>query len=89
VQVISTWKLDGISLQSVKRLLVRLYESSELLPASLLLSGVDEIESKPFARGGFGEVFKAKWEGTIVVVKRLHVKLQDHETIRRVNFFSM
>jgi hypothetical protein len=84
VQVIDTRRLDNISLQSVNRLLVRLYASADLLPPLLVLSGVDEVENSPFARGGFGEVFKGKLNGQLVVLKRLSVKLQDHEAIRRV-----
>ncbi|KAJ5067460.1 serine/threonine protein kinase [Anaeramoeba ignava] len=30
-----------------------------------------EVESKPFAFGGFAQIFKAKWKGKDVVIKRL------------------
>jgi hypothetical protein len=73
----------------MNRLLVKLYESSGLLPASLVLPGVDNVESQCFASGGYGKVFKAKLNGSPVVLKRLHIRLHDHEAMRRVFSFSM
>jgi len=38
-----------------------------------------EMDEKPFARGGFGEVYRARWQTKMVVVKVIRTEGKEHE----------
>ena len=59
--------------------LQRLCEASGILPASFKLTeGFDNIEERPFAKGGFAYVYRATYKGKQVVAKALKVTPVDN-----------
>ena len=60
-----------------------------MLPASFILTdGFDNIETRPFASGGFADLYKATHRGKPVVVKALKNACTgdpDSENVRKVS----
>ena len=78
----------GVSSKTEKylRRLQQLCGVSGVLPQSFALNGgLESIESIPFARGGFLNVYKATCNGKVVVVKALRIDvLGDEQRVRMV-----
>ncbi|KAG5735329.1 putative serine/threonine-protein kinase kinX [Termitomyces sp. T112] len=53
--------------------LVRLCRKSELCPRSFELEGVTDRETKPRTRGTFGDIFHARYNGSLVCLKSVKV----------------
>ena len=58
--------------------LQRLCGASGILPASFMLTdGFDHIDQRPFANGGFADVYKATYRGQPVAAKALRTTSTD------------
>ena len=87
-----TLNQTGISQSSGKsylKHLQRLCGASGILPASFMLTdGFDHIDQRPFANGGFADVYKATYKGQMVVAKALKTtSMDDLENVHRVGGF--
>ena len=69
--------------------LQRLCGASGILPASFMLTdGFDHIDKRPFANGGFADVYKATYKGQLVAAKALKTtSIDDLENVHRVGGF--
>ncbi|KAF7373383.1 hypothetical protein MSAN_00547900 [Mycena sanguinolenta] len=56
-----------------RRLIIRLSEARDQLPASLFISGVTNWDEHPTFSGGFGDIYRASYNGTTVALKRIRV----------------
>lgn len=71
--------------RKARRLLVKLSETSEIIPASVLIRGLNLVENQPVSGGGFADIYRAKYQGQEVALKHLRVRQdQDSHRIRRV-----
>jgi hypothetical protein len=61
---------------------------SDTLPRQLSLKGVQRIDYEPTATGGFSDVFRARWNGQIVAIKRLRVRAEDAAKVNQVCSFT-
>jgi serine/threonine protein kinase len=69
------------SVRKAKRLLIKLSEVSEIIPASVLIRGLTLIENTPVSGGGFADIYRAVYRGQEVALKHLRVR-QDHDSQR-------
>ncbi|KAF7377829.1 hypothetical protein MSAN_00206400 [Mycena sanguinolenta] len=69
----------------LRRLIIQLSEVSDLLPSSMTIRGVDNISSSPLAGGNFGDIYKAKYEGKVVALKRLRLFEAESEGSIRIH----
>ncbi|KAJ7828544.1 kinase-like domain-containing protein [Mycena olivaceomarginata] len=53
------------------RLIIRLSEAREQLPSSLFITGVSDHDECPTFSGGFGDVYRASFNGDTVALKRI------------------
>ena len=77
----------GVSTNTKKylRCLQKLCGASGVLPQSFALNGgLEKVESVPFARGGFSDVYKATCNGKVVVVKALRIDILGEEQRARM-----
>ena len=79
----------GISQHSGKtylKYLQKLCGASGVLPASFMLAeGFDNIEPRPFASGGFADVYRATYKGRLVVAKALKTtSMDDLDNVHKV-----
>ena len=90
-QVLSKGQLTASDLgRKARRLLIKLSEASEIIPASVLIRGLSLIESQPVSGGGFADIYRAMYRGQEVALKHLRVRQdQDSQNIRRVNLGSL
>ncbi|KAJ7107504.1 kinase-like domain-containing protein [Mycena epipterygia] len=54
-----------------RRLMRQLSEAQEQLPVALFISGVNDPDEHPTFAGGFGEVYRASYQGRMVALKRI------------------
>ncbi|KAG6832065.1 hypothetical protein H0H92_005487 [Tricholoma furcatifolium] len=67
-----------------RRLLIKLSERSEIIPASVLIRGLTLSDSHPVSGGGFADIYRAMYRGQEVALKHLRVRQdQDSQRIRR------
>ena len=82
----------GIKNHSGKRYLKylqRLCGAAGVFPASFMLTeGFDDIEPRPFASGGFADVYKATYKGRPVVAKVPKTTAGDVENVHKVWLIS-
>jgi hypothetical protein len=65
--------------------LVKLASTSNVLPPSLFISGVDLCNNiHPYDFGGFADVFRAKYKGSEVALKRLRMRARDNDRLHIV-----
>ncbi|KAF9469341.1 kinase-like domain-containing protein [Collybia nuda] len=70
--------------RKARRLLVKLSETSEIIPASVLIRGLTLVENQPVSGGGFADIYRARYQGQEVALKHLRVRQdQDSHRIRR------
>ncbi|KAG6817813.1 hypothetical protein H0H87_003221 [Tephrocybe sp. NHM501043] len=70
--------------RKARRLLVKLSERSDILPASVLIRGLTLINNQPVSGGGFADIYRALYRGQEVALKHLRVRQdQDSQRIRR------
>ncbi|KAJ7066561.1 kinase-like domain-containing protein [Mycena amicta] len=67
---------DNLTLKA-RRLLVKLSEVSDTLPASLFIRGVLRVEKEATFGGTFGDIYRASYEGRDVALKRIRVFQRD------------
>ncbi|KAF7308499.1 hypothetical protein HMN09_00698900 [Mycena chlorophos] len=60
-------------ISNVRRLLVKLAEASDALPASLFIRGVVEVDKEASFGGAFGDIYRASHNGRDVALKRMRV----------------
>ncbi|KAK7438583.1 hypothetical protein VKT23_017918 [Stygiomarasmius scandens] len=63
--------------QATRRLLVQLSETCDKLPSSLFIKGVERPDEQATFSGGFGDVFRADYQGQHVVLKRMRIFQRD------------
>nr|GAT45690.1 predicted protein [Mycena chlorophos] len=56
-----------------RRLLVRLSEASDTLPASLFIRGILQVDKEATFGGAFGDIYRASYKGQHVALKRMRV----------------
>ncbi|KAJ7181392.1 hypothetical protein C8R43DRAFT_941238 [Mycena crocata] len=54
-----------------RRLLQKLGEVGEVLPSTLFITGVNDHDEHPTFGGGFGDVYRASYDGKPVALKRI------------------
>ncbi|KAG6910301.1 hypothetical protein DXG01_011698 [Tephrocybe rancida] len=70
--------------RKARRLLVKLSERSEIIPASVLIRGLTLTDNQPVSGGGFADIYRAMYRGQEVALKHLRVRQdQDSQRIRR------
>lgn len=75
---------DGTS--KARRLIGKLAKACDKLPSSLMISGVTERDEYASFCGGFGDVFKAMYQGKPVALKHMRrFQGTDQRDIRRVH----
>jgi hypothetical protein len=85
LQVLSKGQLTTYEVgHKARRLLIKLSEASEIIPASVLIRGLSLIEQQPVSGGGFADIYRAMYRGQEVALKHLRVRQdQDSQAIRR------
>jgi hypothetical protein len=58
----------------------KLSEIHEQLPTSLFIRGVNDPDEHPTFGGGFGDVYRASYQGKIVALKRIRTFTADSTT---------
>ncbi|KAF7308495.1 hypothetical protein HMN09_00698500 [Mycena chlorophos] len=56
-----------------RRLLVKLSEASDTLPASLFIRGILQVDKEATFGGAFGDIYRASYKGRHVALKRMRV----------------
>ncbi|KAJ7242890.1 kinase-like domain-containing protein [Mycena rebaudengoi] len=56
-----------------RRLIVKISETTGLLPSSLMIKGVTQRSDEPVFGGSFGDIFHAKYQDNRVALKRLQI----------------
>jgi hypothetical protein len=56
-----------------RQLMLQLSEAQEQLPSSLFISGVYDHDEHPTFSGGFGDVFRASYQGKMAALKRIRI----------------
>ncbi|KAJ6599785.1 kinase-like domain-containing protein [Mycena vulgaris] len=59
----------------MQRLMLKLSQSSDRLPTSLFIKGISQCDRFYRERGGFGEIYRASFNGLVVALKRPSVSL--------------
>jgi hypothetical protein len=73
-------------LLKARTLLVDISKLSTNLPESLFISGVDIVKERNYVGGTFGDIFRSKYQGKPVALKRLRVfQNSDRGKIYRVS----
>ena len=64
-------------------------ESCDKLPSSLFIKGVRDPDAQASFGGGFGDVYRASYDGSVVALKRMRVFQRDEgmTRMRRVSGF--
>jgi hypothetical protein len=60
-----------------RRLMQKLSEAHDQLPTSLFITGVYDADEHPTFAGGFGDVFRASFDGKRVALKRIRTFTAD------------
>ncbi|KAG7091225.1 hypothetical protein E1B28_010276 [Marasmius oreades] len=60
-----------------RRLLVKLSETCDKLPLSLFIKGVERADEQATFGGGFGDVYRASYNGQYVALKRMRIFSRD------------
>ncbi|KAF7336071.1 Rho GTPase activator [Mycena sanguinolenta] len=88
--VLSRGTLPDASLRSkARKLLLKVSVAREQLPSSLFITGVNDHDKDPTFGGGFGDVYRASYQGHIVALKRIRIFTADSSTRRnRLQFYK-
>ena len=80
---------DGDFGHDAHRILVKLSEASNILPAALSVNGVTLLEKHAKFGGGFSDIFRASYQGKEVALKRMRVfqRGEELQAINRVAYF--
>ncbi|KAF7338786.1 Kinase-like protein [Mycena sanguinolenta] len=65
-----------------RRLITQLSEAQDQLPSSLFISGVSDRDEHPTFAGGFGDIYRASYEGKMVALKRIRTFTMDSTSHR-------
>ncbi|KAJ7111283.1 kinase-like domain-containing protein, partial [Mycena epipterygia] len=65
------------------RLVVQISKAQDKLPASLFISGVNDRDEHPTFSGGFGDVYRASYQGKTVALKRIKIFTADSTSHRK------
>ncbi|KAJ7107508.1 kinase-like domain-containing protein, partial [Mycena epipterygia] len=60
----------------------QLSEAQDQLPSSLFISGVDDRDEHPTFAGGFGDIYRASYQGKMVALKRIRTFTTDSTSNR-------
>jgi hypothetical protein len=60
-----------------RRLMQKLSEARDQLPTSLFINGVSDADEHPTFAGGFGDVYRASYDGKRVALKRIRTFTAD------------
>lgn len=72
------------TIDSLRRLLIRLCKACRILPNSVFLTGVVRTDRDPSAAGGYADIFKGQFGGQTVALKRLRVASYPKETVENL-----
>ncbi|KAJ6486735.1 kinase-like domain-containing protein [Mycena sanguinolenta] len=64
---------DAASRSKARQLLQKVSEAGQQLPSSLFITGVNDHDEHPTFAGGFGDVFRASYQGRMVALKRIRI----------------
>ncbi|KAJ6566792.1 kinase-like domain-containing protein [Mycena capillaripes] len=70
------------SRSKARRLMQKVSEAHEQLPSSIFISGVNDHDEHPTFGGGFGDVYRASYQGKMVALKRIRTFTADSTTHR-------
>ncbi|KAF7326865.1 Kinase-like protein [Mycena venus] len=56
-----------------RRLIIRLSEARDRLPSSLFITGITNHDEHPTFSGGFGDIYRASFNGVTVALKRIRM----------------
>ncbi|KAF7348455.1 ENTH domain-containing protein [Mycena venus] len=73
---------DAKCRSKARRLVQKISEAGEQLPTSLFITGVDDRDEHPTFGGGFGDVYRASYQGRMVALKRIRIFTADSTTYR-------
>ncbi|KAJ7765124.1 kinase-like domain-containing protein, partial [Mycena olivaceomarginata] len=69
-----------------RRLMQKLSEAHDQLPTSLFIDGVSDADEHPTFAGGFGDVYRASYDGERVALKRMRTFTADSTNPTRLKF---
>ncbi|KAJ7616201.1 kinase-like domain-containing protein [Mycena polygramma] len=69
-----------------RRLMQKLSEAQDQLPTALFITGVYDPDEHPTFGGGFGDVYRASYDGKRVAVKRIRTFSAESTNPRRLKF---
>ncbi|KAF8143362.1 hypothetical protein K438DRAFT_1691463 [Mycena galopus ATCC 62051] len=61
----------------------KISEAGEQLPSSLFITGVDDHDEHATFAGGFGDIYRASYQGQMVALKRIRIFTQDLKVTRQ------
>ncbi|KAJ6460461.1 hypothetical protein C8R47DRAFT_994005, partial [Mycena vitilis] len=67
-----------------RRLMQKLSEAQDQLPTALFITGVYDPDEHPTFGGGFGDVYRASYDGKRVAVKRIRTFSSESTNPRRL-----
>ncbi|KAJ6486733.1 hypothetical protein C8R45DRAFT_995676 [Mycena sanguinolenta] len=73
---------DATLRSKARKLLHKVSEAQEQLPSSLFIAGVNDHDEHPTFGGGFGDVYRASYQGRMVALKRIRMFTIDSSTHR-------
>jgi hypothetical protein len=62
--------------------LQKIAEARDQLPSSLFIAGVNDRDEHPTFGGGFGDVYRASYQGKMVALKRLRTFMGESASYR-------
>jgi hypothetical protein len=75
---------DFVLRKTLNRILVRLTQKVDRLPASIMLTGIRAVSEEPVAAGGFADIFKGIYQGKAVALKRFRKFSVDRDRTKAV-----
>jgi hypothetical protein len=83
-------KLHSDIRRGVIRLMIKLAHRSNRLPRTLQMAGIRDVTQEPVGQGGFADILRGRWNGSLVALKRLRVfsDLSTRAQVERVSACS-
>ncbi|KAK6988688.1 kinase-like protein [Favolaschia claudopus] len=64
---------DAADNTKLRRLMLKLSATRDVLPSSLFIAGIQDRDEHPVSAGGFGDVYKGVYNGGCVAMKRIRI----------------
>ena len=80
---------DNDLLHIAQHLIMKLARASGMLPSSLVIKGVTQVDTTAASGGGFADIYRAHHLGKEVALKKFRVfETHDQQTLHHVCFIS-